>query len=258
MDARQERIRRLRRTAAVWWVCFFVLVLAALVALAAGSDVRTTIARRDIAIHIDQWDDGSWHAAVEPGSASPPDPPGRISYPSGWHIILPENGFEHCNGLGVWSRRSRWDLNRVSIVTFPPNSTIAYAKPEALPADAWRIVIETLEREVFADTVQRDGVSEVMLGEPGFDPLFTYWEERDSGWRTGAFWRELGFNVLIAGVGASIIAALGIAQLAWSQHRLPGCCASCGYDLAGLATTGDQADVTCPECGAASTLGRTI
>src|SRR5690606_16317309 len=44
MDAKAERIRRLRRTAAVWWVCFFALVLATLVALAARSDVRTTIA----------------------------------------------------------------------------------------------------------------------------------------------------------------------------------------------------------------------
>lgn len=221
--------------------------------LAGGMEVRGSGSGPAVVLHLDQWHDGSWHAAVEPGNASPPHPAGGIGYPHGYIVTLPERGSFNADDLGFYRRVHRWELMHVRIGVISNHMTGARLDPEQLPAEAVRALITTLERDVFDETVQRDQISAAMLDDPAFDPLFTSWEKRTSSWSALMFARTVRRAAVIAVVSASIIAAFRFAVPCLIRRREPGRCASCEYDLTGLPPGEGTGGVTCPECGRAST-----
>lgn len=205
-------------------------------------------------VHLLQSDDKAWHAVVVPDVERWRSPSGWIEYPWGYHVSLPEDGSMLSGGLGLQRRSRRWDLSRASVRTVFPSSVERRIGADDLPNEAWQEVVATLERDHFHNGVRREATSAALWDEPDYDPLFTSWEKRTTSWNAEVFWRELAQDVLIAAVAASLAAGLRFALPILIRRFPAGCCASCGYDLAGLPPGGDQGDVTCPECGAICTL----
>lgn len=263
MDARAERIRRLRRAAAAWWVLTFLGTLGILLAVAGASGYHAAVRGRGICVVLELKPDDRWVASAFWSEDRPKD---RAAYPPdgrGCIVELPARGSRQGNGLGLYRGVVYWKLRDAGVIELPVlykeacfGQTPETWEVDILPREAHREIVYAIERDVLAGTAQRDQLATLLWDDPSFDTLFTVWRARHSGWQARVFWNECVQDMFVAAIAASIIAGLRFA-IPLLVRRLPaGCCRQCGYDLAGLAPTGDKGDVTCPECGAASTLDK--
>src|SRR5690606_34124563 len=104
MDARAERIRRLRRAAAAWWVWTFIVALGTLLIAGSVTQLRGPMRPRSILVHLDSRDGGGWRATVLDADTFTPNADISDCSASGYYIVIPDRGSRSSNGLGFWRR----------------------------------------------------------------------------------------------------------------------------------------------------------
>lgn len=237
-------------------MCSFLAMLGIVFAIIATGPGWISHAAQQVRIFLVQDDEGGWQASIVPdvppliGSVPP------AAHVPGRHILLERQGVWQYRDLGFQHVHFQWEVTHVFAVAASPGSELERLAPDDLPSEAWDAVALELER----DHIQRRGRGNRWGAAPptasGSAPPFVVWETDLDGWNPRLLQRAAADDLLKITVAASILAALRFAIPLLIRRFPVGCCRQCGYDLTGLAPSGDRGGVLCPECGALSALDK--